>query len=219
MIQPRTLLFSLALVGIFTTSCSKEDMNDYTHHESDWCVVQGRGSKLCFLADDQEILKPLEPLDSMRFLAGDRYWVYYVPIDTIGALTGTLVQLENYQPVVVKDAVMAGSFSGSINDIIWLNEDPFFGGGFLNMDFSYSRSGPDSEHGIHLLQDSISHRKIYMRFGHNAKGDSPVSTATALISFPISSINYRSVADSLVIRVLETMNAPISYTIALKDTL
>jgi hypothetical protein len=215
--------FSLVLVLalITTPSCSDQYMGNYTAFESAWCVVQGKGNQMAFFTDGKDILKPSESLDSTRFKAGDRYRLFFVFLGNKGSYSSSsakLVEISNIQPVFVADALLRSRFTGTVNDPVWLNDKPFFGGGYLNFDFQFRSSDSGIKHGIHLLQDSLVNRKIYLRFGHDNNGDEPNKTASALASFPTLSLNEASNADSLIIRWREE-NGYNTYRIALKDTL
>jgi hypothetical protein len=217
--RPHCVLLIAAMLS--AVSCSNEDMGDVRTYESDWCVVQGRGDQLNFQADDGDILKPTQSLDSSLFLSGDRYKVFYIPMGNVGTYTtvsgGILIEVENLQPVLVKDIVQADAFNSIANDPVGLNEKPFFGGDFLNFDFNFNYQNERIQHGIHLIQDSLVNRIWYLRFGHQANGDLPTLSTSALASFPVSSMQNRYLADSLVIFVLDDPNSP--YGISLKDTI
>lgn len=211
-----SILLVLALLA--TPSCMNEDLSNHTYYESAWCVVQGRGSQMAFFTDGKDILKPSESLDSTRFKAGDRYRVFYIPLGNqsyYSTVSGAkLVEITNFQPVYVEDIMMHATYHGSVNDTVWLNAAPFFGGGFLNLDFQFYSSETEIKHGIHLLQDSLVNRKLYLRFGHDAKGDAKGNAASALASFPTNSLQHASDADSLIILIQDDVRR-----LALKDTL
>lgn len=219
-----SILLSLTLLT--ATACMNEDLNNSTYYESAWCVVQGRGSQISFVTDDKEILKPDESLDSIHFKTGDRYRVFYIPMENqsnYSTVAGAkLVKISGEpQRVLVEEVMPHAAFTGAINDPVWLNEQdqPFFGGGFLNFDFQFrSSNNPLILHGIHLLQDSLVNRKLYLRFGHHANGDVNGSLVFALASFPTTGLQHKSDADSLIILMRNDINDH-SYRLALKDTL
>jgi len=216
-----SLLLVLALLAI--PSCMNEDLSNSTYYESAWCVVQGRGSQISFVTDNKDILKPDESLDSIRFKAGDRYRLLYIPMgnqSNYSTVSGAkLVKISGEpQPVLVEEVMPHAAFTGALNDPIWLNDQPFFGGGFLNFDFQFRSSNPHIKHGIHLLQDSLVNRKLYLRFGHHANGDVTGSLAYALASFPTTGLKNASDADSLIILMRNDISYH-SYRLALKDTL
>ena len=212
----------MVLVLLTASSCMSYDATNYTYYESEWCVVQGKGSQMALVTDDKVILKPSESLDSMRFKAGDRYRVVYIPLGNQGTYStvsgAKQVQVTNFQPVLVEDVLQRTQFNGLVADPVWMNTDPFFGGGYLNFDFQFYSTETGIKHGIHLLQDSLVNRKLYVRFGHDANGDAQGKTSSALASFPISSIKHASDADSMIITMKEVYNYQ-SYRFALKDTL
>ena len=211
-----SLLLVLALLA--TPSCMNEYLGNNTSFESAWCVVQGRGSQMAFFSDNKDILKPSESLDSTRFKAGDRYRVFFVFLGDKTVSGAKLVEIANLQPVFVENVMFHRNFTGAVNDPIWLNDQPFFGGGFLNFDFQFYSSDTGIKHDIHLLQDSMVDRKLYLRFGHDDNGDVTNKTASALASFPTKSLKQASDADSLII-LLRDVNSDHSYRMALKDTL
>jgi hypothetical protein len=212
----------LVLILSAASSCMNYDMTNNTYYESAWCVVQGKGSQSVLLTDEKVVLKPSESLDSVRFKSGDRYRVVYIPLGTQGVystLSGAIqVEITNFQPVLVEDIIVHNQFNGTVNDPVWVHTEPFFGGGYLNFDFQFYSSEKGIKHGIHLLQDSLVNRKLYLRFGHDANNDTKGKTASALASFPTSSLQHVSEADSLVILMKgETLYH--SYRFALRDTL
>lgn len=213
--------FLLVLV-FFATACSNYDVGNYTYYESDWCVVQGKGDQIALMTDERVLLRPTESLDSVLFKAGNRYRVVYIPLGSQGTYSSVsganLVEITSLQPVLVDDVQQRATFSGVVNDPVWMNDDPFFGGGFLNFDFQFYNSDAKIKHGIYLLQDSLVNRKIYLRFGHDAKGDSRNRSASALASFPTRSLQQAAQADSLII-VLHSDYGYRSYRLALRDTL
>lgn len=215
-----SLFFVLAILA--TTACSDADMSNYTYYDSDWCVVQGKGDQMALRTDERVLLRPTESLDSLQFKAGDRFRVVYIPLGTQGAYytvsAARLVEITSLQPVLVDDVQRRATFSGVVNDPVWMNDEPFFGGGFLNFDFQFYASEAKIKHGIYLLQDSLVNRKIYLRFGHDAKGDSRSRTASALASFPTRSLQQVADADSLIV-ILHSDYGYQSYRLALRDTL
>lgn len=212
----------LVVALLAVTACSTEHLDNYTLYDSAWCVVQGKGSQMALVTDDKGILKPSESLDSLRFKAGDRYRVIYIPLGTQGvnyyATGSSLVEITNFQPVLVEDVLLRSTFNGVVNDPVWVNTAPFFGGGFLNFDFQFYSSESNVKHGIHLLQDSLANRKLYLRFGHDANADGKIKVSSALASFPIRSLKHDSQADSLIIRIKNEMTDKV-YRLALRDTL
>jgi len=216
-----SLLLVLALLT--ATSCSNDYLSNNTINESAWCMAQGRGNQLSLITDDKSILKLSESSDSILFLTGLRYRVFYILLGDQGyyaSVPGSkLVKITDEQPVIVEDVILSSLFTGSVNDPVWRNDKPFFGGGFLNLDFQFLSSSSGILHGIHLLQDSLVNRKLYMKLGHFANGDVTGSRVSALASFPISSIQNASNADSLIILMLDDATHYNSYGLALKDTL
>lgn len=215
--------FLLALALVTATSCSNEDMNNYTYYESAWCLVQGRGNQISFLTDEKVVLKPSELLDSTLYKAGDRYRVLFITLGSQGtyamASGAKLVKLAGEpQPVLVENIIQRDDFVGAVNDPVWLSAEPFFGGGFLNFDFQFRASHNGMKHAIHLLQDSLVNRKLYLRFGHHANGDVVGTMESALASFPTASLLSASDADSLVVLLQGDVRIQ-SYRLALRDTL
>ena len=213
----------LALALLTATGCTNEGMSDYTYYESAWCVVQGRGSQISLLTDNKDILKPSESLDSMKYKPGDRYRILYITLANQAyysvASNAKLVKIAGEpQPVLVEDVFQQGLFTGVVNDPVWLNTDPFFGGGFLNFDFQFRTSHLGVKHAIHLIQDSLVNRKLYLRFGHHANGDVSGSMESALASYPTTGLKQVSEADSLIILIKGDLRFQ-TYRMALKDTL
>ena len=213
----------LVLVLLTATACSVDNLNNNTYYESAWCVVQGRGSQIALVTDQKVILKPSESLDSTLYKVGDRYRVIYITLGNQAyystASTAKLVKIAGEpQPVLVEDVIQHGAYTGSVNDPVWLNAEPFFGGGFLNFDFQFRNSHTGIKHGIHLLQDSLVNRKLYLRFGHHANGDVNGSLESALASFPTTGLQNAMNADSIIILSQGDIRLQ-SYRLALRDTL
>jgi hypothetical protein len=213
----------LVLALLTSTACTNDGMNDYTNYESAWCIVQGRGSQISFITDQKDILMPTESLDSIKYKLGDRFRVLYITLGNQAyystASSAKVVKIAgDPQPVLVEDVFQHAAFTGVVNDPIWLNSNPFFGGGFLNFDFQFRTSHAGIKHAIHLIQDSLVNRKLYLRFGHHANGDVTGSLESALASFPTAGLKQTSEADSLIILMKGDIRLQ-SYRIALKDTL
>jgi len=176
---------------------------------------------MAFFTDGKDILKPSESLDSTHFKAGDRYRVFFVFLGNKEASmpdAAKLVEISNLQPVFVENVMFHRNYNGAVSDPVWLNDQPFFGGGFLNFDFQFYSSVTGIQHDIHLLQDSIVNRKLYLRFVHDNNGDVTNKTASALASFPTQSFKQASDADSLIL-LLRDSSSDHLYRMALKDTL
>jgi hypothetical protein len=219
----RSAFLWILFLTMTSVSCANEDLYSENSFEADLCVVKGRGGSMYFFTDKGLLLYPSETLDSTSISPGDRLMVTYVSLGVNGSYTipGYTVKVVNMQQVLVRDVV---STTGSVaaKDLIWIVNDPFFGGGFLNFEFKYKYSNSEIKHGIYLVQDSISNGAIYLRFAHEANGDEAVNTASALASFPLSSFNGFSDADSLVIQHIigGTLSSPLTatYSLALADT-
>lgn len=212
----------MLMAVLLGTGCMSDDMGHYTLYDSAWCVIQGRGAQMTLLTDDGDLLKPSESLDSTRYKAGDRFRVIYIPLGNQGyysAASGArLVEITSFQPVLVEDVIQRNVYAGVAGDPVWVNVEPFFGGGFLNFDFQFYSSETGTKHGIHLLQDSVSNKKVYLRFCHDAKGDVRTRIVSALASFSIASLQQVSNADSLIISMKDE-NFAHTYRLALRDTL
>jgi hypothetical protein len=223
----RTVLSSLLgilLLTITTVSCTDGDFSENSF-EADFCVVKGQGSWMFLLTDGGSLLYPTESLDT-SISPGDRFVVTYVSLsksEYSSDQQGYTVRVVNLQPVLVKDVNLStDDVPVAANDLVWVVNSPFFGGGYLNFEFKYMYSDLSIKHGIYLMQDSIRNRSIYLRFTHEANGDAAISTASALASFPLSSISGMADADSLVIQSRggsQSSPRTITYSIALADTL
>lgn len=196
---------SICLFILFLGACTQDDYSLKT----DLCIVKESGDQSLYLLSDQgKVLCPSSSLNIETYKDGQRYSVTYKIMEgTALQKDETVVNIFNMQPVLVKDAVLIAQFSNSISDLVWLVSKPWAGGGYLNFEFSYSFSDSNIKHGIYLIQDTIVNGKsgenIYLTFGHDANGDASISKATALASFPFTSIYGIQHADSLVINVLE----------------
>jgi hypothetical protein len=115
--------------------------------------------------------------------------------------------------VPIRDAVTPDMILASDgSDAVKLVRDPWFGGDFLNFEFSFRHDEQsDIKHSIWLVCDSMTteegSQKWYLTFLHDANGDSPISTTSSLTSFTCSSVQQISSTDSLIIRVLEWNNS------------
>jgi len=218
MLLIRKIYFLLAVICLLATSCSQGDYEMGTSYEVTFGVVKERGDHKLYLYSDGGLsLFPSTSLDSINFKVGERYRVTYVRMN--GYYTSdkeASINVSDMQRVLVKDAVPVSDFSGLLKDPIWVMNKPWFGGGYLNFEFSFSFSDSKIKHGIYLVQDSIGmDNKIYMTFGHDANGDLPQNTTIALASFPLKSISRIDTADSLIICVPKS-NAAKVYKLAVK---
>jgi hypothetical protein len=193
--------FLLAFLSVATIAC---DQNE-TSYIVDLCDIKEQGSTLYLFSDGGATLYPSSSLDVATYKAGQRFRVTYVKLEG-NSLSGeeSMVEIKDMLPVLIKDVVTPGSFTDRLADPLWLVGKPWFGGSYLNFEFTYGYSeDSDIKHSIQLVQDSVSRRKAYMTFGHNANGDAYDKKVTALASFPLSTFPERSNVDSLVIRVKE----------------
>ena len=195
----RSFLFciSIALFG----ACTQEDYSLNT----ELCVVKKSGDlSLCLLSDQGNVLYPTSSLDAEIYKEGQRYNVTYKVME--GSVSNQ-VNIFNMQPVLIKDAVSRALFTGSMGDLVWLVSKPWIGGGYLNFEFSYGYSDSNIKHGIYLVQETSANgnagKNIYLTFGHDANGDATEDKATALVSFPFTSVLGIQDADSLIVNVLE----------------
>lgn len=212
-------LQKLLIVLFFTLMSCSNYVDDY---QSKWCVVQGTGQNLRFLADDGTVLKPSEPLDTANFKVGDRYRVLYMLLGTTSyystSSVAQLVEIEHLQRVLVKNINTGDSLKLMHSDPISINQYPFIGGGFLNFDFNFEFYNYNVKHSIELVQDTLVGRVCRMRFLHLAKNDYGPNLAAALVSFPIRTID-RSQTDSLVVEVMQYDDQIRAFRIALDDSI
>ncbi|MDD4922218.1 MAG: NigD-like C-terminal domain-containing protein [Bacteroidales bacterium] len=198
--------FLLVFVLMFTGACSK----DQTKYMVEICDVKESGNNLLYLLSDAgRILYPSSSRDVTINMRGQRFCVTYIELEGDALSDGeAVVEIKDMLHVLVKDVVDRTLFTGTLNDPVWLVGKPWFGGDYLNFEFSYhNNADSDIEHNIELVQDSIVSsnqvKKIYMTFGHNANNDASLRMATAFFSFPTATITDIQNADSLIIRVLE----------------
>jgi hypothetical protein len=211
------LQYSLIVLFFGLMSCSNY-VDDY---QSKWCMVQGVATNLYFLADDGEVLKPSNSIDTVFCKSGERYRVLYMSLGTTSYYSGNsraeLVEVESLQRVLVKNINTGDSLKSIHGDPISINQPPFIGGGFLNFDFNFEYNNIDIQHSVELVQDTLDGSVCRMRFLHLAKSDYGSHQATALVSFPIRTYDC-SVIDSLVVEVLQYDNQLRTYRIALNNS-
>ena len=197
--------YPLILLLILVCSCSQDE----TSYLTELCVVKERGNKSLYLfTDDGNVLSPSTSLDFSKYSEGERYRVTYIKMKSnVSSSKESLIEIQYMLPVLIKDAIPRKDFSTKMKDPIWLTGQPWFGGGFLNFEFSFGFEKQEIKHGIFLVQDSSVYKKdvnkIYLSFGHDANKDASRIMATALASFPVNSISDIKNADSLIINVLE----------------
>jgi len=196
----------LVLLLALTISCSQDE----TLFMVELCTVKEKGDKsLYLLSDDGNVLFPSSSMDVSTYQSGQRFRVTYIKMEGKTSSEGeSIVDIKQMLPVLIKDVVSGDLFTGSVNDPLWLIYRPWFGGGFLNFEFSFdSGASTDIQHEVQLIQDSTvqvgASRKIFLTFGHNANGDVSEKSVTALVSFPLTSISDFGQADSLIVGVLE----------------
>jgi hypothetical protein len=209
MYQLRKIGFPLIFLLFLVCSCNKDE----TSYLADLCVVKERGDHTLYLLSDNDIiLNPSSSLDSTKYGNGQRFRVTYIKMEgkTSSSKNEELVEIRYMLPVLIRSAVAREDLTNKLDSPIWLLCKPWFGGGYLNFNFSFSYKDSKIEHGIYLVRDSLVHEtsgdknKIYMTFGHDANGDATSITTTALASFPVTSISGIESADSLIINVLES---------------
>jgi len=196
----------LVLLLALTISCSQDE----TMFMVELCTVKEKGDKsLYLLSDDGNVLFPSSSMDVSTYQSGQRFRVTYIKMEGKTSSEGeSIVDIKQMLPVLIKDVLSRDLFTGSVNDPLWLIYRPWFGGGFLNFEFSFgSGVSTDIQHEVQLIQDSTvqvgATRKIFLTFGHDANGDVSEKNVTALVSFPLTSISDFSQADSLIVGVLE----------------
>jgi hypothetical protein len=204
---------------LFFSSCSSfEDGGDSRFYQSKWCVVQQTGSDLYLLADDSDLLVPSTALDASVYKPSSRYKVYYYALSAAAATkaSGKLIQLGVLQPVVIQHMEEGAEYAGLLGDPVSLNENPFVGGDFLNVNFGFKEENYDIKHKIVLVRDSLVGGTCYLRFLHMANGDGQSSKKTALMSFLLSDFQDRLLIDSLAIRFTLRAGSSTEYRIDMK---
>jgi hypothetical protein len=217
----RSLL--LCLIIVFAEACTKEDYSLKTNYVVSLCVVKESSNQDLYLLSDQG--NALYPSSSLKAeTSGQRYQVTYKVMDGTSSKQDetTVVSISNMNPVLIKEVVSRSLFTGSMNDFVWLECNPWSGGGYLNFEFIFDDSDSNIKHSIYLVQDSTGNagKNIHLTFGHDANGDTSGHKATALASFPFSSISGIQKADSLIIKVLggtEGSQTQTTYKLAVPD--
>ncbi|MCK9310697.1 MAG: hypothetical protein M0P26_00300 [Bacteroidales bacterium] len=198
------IAFFMALVMI-VYACNQDEVN-YTVELCDVYEETGNGT-LYLISDAGNTLNTSTALDT-AYKPGQRFKVTYIKLEGDNVLKNeATIEVKFMMPVIVKDAVTSSSCKEIFADPLWLIDKPWYGGGYLNFEFSYRKNDAIKiMHDTRLVQDSLAHRKIYMTFGHNAHGDISKKSVTALVSFPLISIPDLPLADSLILNVLEGSN-------------
>jgi len=188
---------------LLTMACAcNEDEVNYT---VEFCDVKETGDgSLYLISDAGNTLNTSTALDT-ACKPGQRFKVTYIKLEGNNLLKNeATIEVKFMMPVIVKDAVTSSSCKEIFADSLWLVDKPWYGGGYLNFEFSYKKNEAKKiMHDIRLVQDSLVHRKVYMTFGHNAHGDISQKSVIALASFPLISIPDLPLADSLILNVLE----------------
>lgn len=194
--------FLLGFLLMLACACNQ----DQTNYIVELCDVKERGDEsLYLLSDGGETLYTSSSSDLLNYTAGQRSRVTYIKLEGKNASKDeVMIEVKYMLPVLIKDAISRESLKGVIKDPVWLINQPWYGGGYLNFEFSYGdNESSEIKHEIQLVRDSIAPNKIYMTFGHNANGDVSQKNVTALASFPLTSISGYQSADSLIVKVLE----------------
>jgi hypothetical protein len=195
----------LCLFIILAEACSQEDYSLKTNYVVSLCVVKESSNQNLYLLSDQgTVLYPSSSLEAET--SGQRYRVTYKIMEGASSKQDetAVVSISNMEPVLIKKVVSRTSFAGTMNDFVWLECNPWSGGGYLNFEFIFDYSNSNIRHSIYLVQDSTGNagQNVYLTFGHDANGDTSKYETTALASFPFSSIPGIQKADSLIIKVL-----------------
>ena len=194
--------FFLGFLLVLASACNQ----DQTNYIVELCDVKERGDESLYLfSDGGETLYTSSSSDLADYKAGQRFRVTYIKLE--GKNTSkdeVMIEVKYMLPVLIKDAISLESLNSAIKDPVWLINQPWYGGGYLNFEFSYGdNESSEIKHDIQLVRDSIAQNKVYMTFGHNANGDVSQKNVTALASFPLTSISGFQSADSLIVKVLE----------------
>jgi len=194
--------FFLGFLLMLASACNR----DQTNYIVELCDVKERGDESFYLlSDGGETLYTSSSSDLADYKAGQRFRVTYIKLEGKNASKDeVMIDVKYMFPVLIKDAMPLESLKVAIKDPVWLINQPWYGGGYLNFEFSYGKNeSSEIKHDIQLVQDSTAQNKVYMTFGHNANGDVSPKNVTALASFPLTSISGFQSADSLIIKVLE----------------
>lgn len=166
-------------------------------------------------SDEGRVLDPVSDLDSVVYKPGNRFRVTYILVDSINSSpSGTQnafysVRIKDLQPVLVKPIMSAGEVASPIEneDPVKLLSTPWFGGGYLNMEFKLKYENPTIKHAWLMVVDTTKMENgslnTYLTFIHDARGDGRAKTTLTLVSFDCNNLPYRHQSDSLVIRLFE----------------
>jgi|GEM_PF-1354361 len=211
----RKSILSLYAACLLLTACS-EDFDLTTAFKTGLCtVVVSSGEPLYLMEDDGLLLNPVTELDSTVYLPGNRYLVTYILMDTMSSVysgnSSLKARILDMQYVMIKDAlVRSDTLSATGDDAVNFLQDPWFGGAYLNVNFSLRYNDEDIKHSVWLICDSTIEEQgstnMYLSFLHNANGDSPAKTTVSLISFNYYYLPQFAETDSLFIRVKEWMS-------------
>lgn len=194
---------------LFVTSCS-ESVDITTTYQSDLCVVfSNAGNQVTLLTDEGEWLNPVTTNDSSYYKEGERLLVTYVRMKSGSSSQGGWpVSVVDVMPVLVLPVKKSIQLTEkSANSLIKLSKEPWFGGGFLNLEFNFKYDNPSIKHSIYLVYDSISQNAFgttgCLSFWHYPNGDAPKKVASTIVSFTGKTIEEMRLADSLAIHTNE----------------
>jgi hypothetical protein len=205
-------IICLLIVGVSFTNCESNDLEN--SFKTSLCVVkQASGSSSSYLLlDNGAILNSDVVLDSTLYLANTRYLVTFILLDesvqSIDSAIEYPVKILEMQPVLIKTIVpMADTLSVSDADPVNIQKTPWFGGGYINIDFIFRFYETTSKHKIWLTADSLVQEGdktyYYMSFVHHAAGDLTTNISSSLLSFDYADMTSLSQADSIRLVVKE----------------
>ena len=159
---------------LLLSACSNDYTDVSTEYASGLCVVkQSEGLPVYLLTDDSLQLHPVSTLDSTIYEPGNRYLVTYVLMDQL-SISGSAYSAKvlDMQPVLIKDAIERANLPGTAgSDPVNLINQPWFGGGFLNFEFSFRYNDASIKHSVWLVCDSLTEKngckKRYLTFMHH----------------------------------------------------
>jgi len=190
---------------LLMTACG-DSVDISTTYQSVLCVVvSNTGNQVTLLTDEGERLNPVTAADSSLYKEGERLLVTYVRMKSGAASQdGLPVSVVDVMPVLilpVKKSVQMAEKSAT--SPVSLSKVPWFGGGFLNLEFHFKYDNPQIKHSVFLVYDSICPTArgttAYLSFRHYPNGDAAKTVTSTIVSFTGKTVEELRSADSLVI--------------------
>jgi len=191
-------------------ACTIDHFDSGNYYTSALCTVKTTNQTLCLENDEGITLIPYYSEDLKGYKEGERVFVTYNYVKSSSTSTPSTtlsIMIYDIQAIPVINIQKREELAYAVNDPVWLISKPWYGGGFINIEFDFRHSSLDLQHTVHMLYDkteTVNGKKVlYLIFGHNAKNDPKRTKSPAFVSVRTNNSSYLNQVDSIVISVKE----------------